>query len=74
MKATALGLGFIENSDDEFEGFYKTYKGFRLFVVKKKQDKHWFASVTVGNKIEISIPLTVDPMWLAGFDTENNGY
>lgn len=73
MIPTLKDLGFIDSSDGDVVGYYKTYKGFRLFVATKKGNTKWVASVTVG-RIEISIPLTVDAMWVFGFNEENNGY
>lgn len=72
MEATLKDLGFINISDSKFNGSYKTYKGFRLFIVKSKIHIHskWIASILVG-KIEISIPLSVNSMWVYGFNEEN---
>lgn len=75
MIATLAELGFINNSGDEFTGFYKTYKFFRLWIATKNDDinNNWFASITVGQK-EISIPLNVNEFWVYGFNEENSGY
>ena len=73
MEETLKQLGFINCSDADNTGYYKTYKGYRLFVAKNNLDRNWVASITVG-KIEISIPLVVDKFWVFGFNEENGGY
>lgn len=74
MLSTLKELGFIDNSGEEFFAFYKLYKGFRLWIATKKDgaDNNWIASLSVGSKMEISIPLTVNEFWVYGFNEENN--
>ena len=73
MEKTLKELGFIDISDATYNGWYKTYKDYRLFVATKIGEDKWHASILV-NKQEITIPLLVDKMWVFGFNEENNGY
>ena len=72
MEETLKQLGFINASDESHIGYYKTYKGFRLFVARSTSEDKWGAVITVG-KMEISIPLLVDKYWVYGFNEENGG-
>lgn len=73
MEDTLKELGFINTTDQHVEGWYKTYKGFRLFIGRNVGGDKYMACITVRD-IEISIPLTVDKFWVFGFDQENNDY
>lgn len=73
MEETLNNLGFINISDETHKGYYKTFKGYKLFVAKPLNQEHWFATIEFPNQ-SISIPLTVNKFWVFGFNEENNGY
>lgn len=73
MPATLLELGFIHVANEGIQGAYKTYKGFKLWVAQDPVDKHWIAQLQVKG-MDIQIPLTIDAIWIYGFDKDNNGY
>jgi hypothetical protein len=75
MVETLKSLGFIKRSDTSFNGYYKTYKEYKLWVARKYSEplESWSAFILAGSTI-ITIPLLVTPMWVFGFDKENEGY
>jgi len=73
MQEKLKELGYIDASQDGVIGYYKTYKGFRLFVGCNIGVDRWFACLTIG-RIEIMIPGVVNDEWLVGFDKENEGW
>lgn len=73
MLATLKELDFIQNSDDEFITFYKTYNDLRLFVKQEKCDisKNWIAGISCKG-VEIYIPLVINEYWVFEFNEQNS--